>query len=115
MYKLILWKADDDIETFNYKTKPTFQDMYPLIKCSLIQIQPGYNKEISNRSFDMHMDEEGGPLMKGIYHEKDNPKGAVRNKRATIAWYLWQKRTGRICLPGDAIHGNVAIIKRIIQ
>ena len=115
MYKLILWKADDSIETFDYKEKPTFQEMYPLIGCSIIERSSGFDKNISNRSFDMYFDEEGGPLMIGIYHEKDNPKGAVRNKRATTAWYLWQKRTGRVCLPGDAIHGNVAIIKRIIQ
>ena len=115
MYKLILWKADDIVETFDYKTKPIFQDMYPLIKCSTIERSSGFDPNISKRTFDMWFDEEGGPLMKGLYHEKDNPNGAVRNKRATIAWYLWQKRTKRICLPGDAIHGNVAIIKRIIQ
>ena len=115
MYKLIIWKADESVESFDYKEKPDFEQMYPLIGCSIIQIQRGYNKEISNKSFDMYIDEEGGPMMKGLYHEKYNPKGAVRNKRATIAWYLWQKRTGHICLPGDAIHGNVAIYKKVIE
>ena len=27
MYKLILWKADDTVESFDYKEKPTFPDV----------------------------------------------------------------------------------------
>jgi|TARA_B100001964_G_scaffold1483_1_gene1780 hypothetical protein len=115
MYKLILWKTDDTVENFDFKEKPTFQQMYPLIDCSIIERSSGFDKNISNRTFDMWFDEEGGPMIKGVYDKKDNPKGAIRNKRATIAWYLWQKRTGHICLPGDAIHGNVAIIKKVIE
>ena len=115
MYKLILWKADDNVESFDYKDKPTFQQMYPLIGCSIIERSSGFDPNISNRTFDMWFDEEGGPMLKGVYDKKDNPKGAIRNKRATIAWYLWQKRTGHICIPGDGIHGNVAIIKKVIE
>ena len=115
MYRLILWKADDNVESFYCKDKPTFQQMYPLIGCSIIERSSGFDPNISNRTFDMWFDEEGGPMIKGVYHKEDNPKGAIRNKRATIAWYLWQKRTGHICLPGDGIHGNVAIIKKVIE
>ena len=125
MYKLILWKVtkadegqfgnDGGIETSYFKEKPTFHQMYPLIGCSTIERSSGFDPNISNRTFDMWFDEEGGPMIKGLYDEKDNPNGAIRNKRATIAWYLWQKRTGHICTPGDAIHGNVAIINKIIQ
>jgi hypothetical protein len=34
------------------------------------------------------------------------------NKRATKAWYAWQERTNRQCLPGDYISGTVAIVKK---
>ena len=48
-----------------------------------------------------------------VYEEiKYNPL-AYPNKRATNAWYEWQKRTKRMCLPGDHIAGNAAIIKSI--
>ena len=112
-YKVIRWQTDGTEEIWEAPQEPTFQEMYKLINCTTIERQSGYGKEISNRTFDMWCDEEGGPLMKGIYHAKDNPKGAIRNKRATIAWYLWQKRTGHICQPGDAIHGNVIVYKKI--
>jgi len=37
----------------------------------------------------------------------------VKNTKATKAWYDWQERTGRQCLPGDFIAGHVAIIKKV--
>ena len=37
----------------------------------------------------------------------------VKNKRATDAWYAWQERTKRQCVPGDFIAGNVAVIKKV--
>ena len=115
MYKLILWKVDSSVESYDYKERPTFPQMYPLIGCSTIERSSGFDSNISKRTFDMWFDEEGGPMLKGVYDEKDNPKGAIRNKRATVAWYLWQKRTKHLCTPGDAIHGNVAIIKKVIE
>ena len=109
MYKLFVWKSEmgdngpiTSSEEHDYTTKPTFQDMYPHINCSMIEIHKGYDKDISNRSFDIYCDEES--KMKNTY---------VKNTRATKAWYTWQERTGRKCLPGDFIAGSVAIIKRI--
>ena len=73
-----------------------------LLDCNMIEITKGYNKEVNNRSFDMYCDEES-KLKNTTYP----------NKRATQAWYEWQKRTGHMCLPGDYIAGSVAIIKKI--
>ena len=65
MYKLIIWKAiwtDSGPETgtdsyiLNYK--PTFQDMYKHLSTDMIEITKGYDKDISDRSFDMYIDEE---------------------------------------------------------
>ena len=39
----------------------------------------------------------------------------VRNNRATKAWYEWQKRPGRTCIPGDFIAGDVAILKKVTE
>lgn len=102
MYNVILWKdnGNEDIHVFN--KKPTFKELYPLIGCDMIQILHGYDTEISNRTFDMYCDEES--KMKNTTYP---------NKRATIAWYEWQKRTKRQCLPGDYVCGNVCIIKKV--
>ena len=37
----------------------------------------------------------------------------IKNKRATEAWYEWQRRTSRSCIPGDFIAGSVAVIKKV--
>ena len=37
----------------------------------------------------------------------------VKNDRATKAWYTWQERTGRTCIEGDFVAGNVAIIEKV--
>jgi hypothetical protein len=37
----------------------------------------------------------------------------VKNTKATKAWFDWQERTKRQCLPGDFIAGHVAIIKKV--
>ena len=109
MYKLIIWKAiwtDQGPETgthsyiLNYK--PTFEDMYKHLGTDMIEISKGYDKNISNRSFDMYMDEES--KLKPV---------VVKNNKATEAWYAWQEKTGRTCIPEDFIAGHVAIIKRI--
>ena len=109
MYKLHIWKAAmenglpvNDNETFEFTKKPTFDDMYPLINCDTIEILQGYDKDISDRSFDMYIDEES--KLKPV---------VVKNTKATKAWFDWQKRTGRVCIPGDFIAGHVAIIKKV--
>ena len=109
MYKLHIWKAAmenglpvNDNETFEFTKKPTFDDMYPLINCDTIEILQGYDKTISNRTFDIYCDEES---------KLKNP--FVKNKRATKAWYTWQERTGRTCIEGDFVAGTVAIIEKV--
>ena len=37
----------------------------------------------------------------------------IKNKRATDAWYEWQRKTSRSCIPGDFIAGSVAVIKKV--
>ena len=109
MYKLHIWKAEmaeglpiTGSDTFKYTTKPTFQDMYKHIGCDMIEILHGYDKDISKRTFDIYCDEES---------KLKNP--FVKNDKATTAWYTWQKRTKRMCIPGDFIAGNVAIIEKV--
>lgn len=102
MYNVIVWKDNDNEDIHVFKNKPTFKDLYPLLDCDLIEIQKGYNPEVSKRSFDMYCDEEA----------KLKPAN-YPNRRATHAWYTWMKRTNRMCLPGDGISGAVAIIKKL--
>ena len=109
MYKLLIWKSVMDHhgpntkeESYIMNYKPTFEELYKHLDCSMIEILSGYDKNISNRSFDMYCDEES-KLKTPI----------VKNKRATDAWYAWQERTKRQCVPGDFIAGNVAIIKKV--
>ena len=101
MYNVILWKDNDNEDIHVFKNKPTFADLYPLLECDTIEILQGYDSDISNRTFDMFCDEES-KLKNTTYP----------NKRATKAWYNWQQRTKRQCLPGDNIVGSVAIIKK---
>ena len=109
MYKLHIWKSaiEDgfpkrDEETYEFTKKPTFSDMYPLLDCDMIEILHGYDKTISNRTFDIYCDEES---------KLKNP--FVKNERATKAWYTWQERTGRTCIEGDFVAGTVAIIEKV--
>ena len=37
----------------------------------------------------------------------------IKNDKATKAWYTWQERTGRTCIEGDFIAGNVEIIEKV--
>jgi len=108
MYNVILWKDNGDENFHVFKHKPTFDDLYKLIGCSLIEIIKGYNPEISNRSFEMYIDEEGSYKTRG-----DPMTLTYPNKRATIAWYEWQKRTNRQSLPGDKIVGHAAIVRKV--
>ena len=103
-YKVIRWQTDGTEEIWEAPQKPTFQEMYKLINCTTIERQSGYDKEISNRTFDMWMDEES--KMKGDEFIK-------KNERATNAWYTWMNRTGHVNMPGDFIAGNVIVYKKI--
>ena len=109
MYKLHIWKSAIehglpiiDEETYEFTKKPTFSDMYPLLDCDMIEILHGYDKTISNRTFDIYCDEES---------KLKNP--FVKNERATKAWYTWQERTGRTCIEGYFFSVNVAIIEKV--
>ena len=101
MYNVILWKDNDNEDIHVFEKKPTFADLYPLLECDTIEILQGYDPDISNRTFDMFCDEES-KLKNTTYP----------NKRATRAWYNWQQKTKRQCLPGDQIVGSVAIVKK---
>ncbi len=81
MYKLLIWKSVMDHhgpntkeESYVMNYKPTFEELYKHLDCSMIEILSGYDKNISNRTFDMYCDEES-KLKTPI----------VKNKRATDA------------------------------
>ena len=103
-YKVIRWSDDGTEEIWEAPQKPTFQEMYKLINCTKIERQSGYDKDISNRTFDMWCDEES--KMKGDEFIK-------RNERATNAWINWLMRTGHQRMHDDFIAGNVVIYKKI--
>ena len=103
-YKVIRWQTDGTEEIWEAPKKPTFPDMYKLINCTTIERQSGYDKNISNRTFDMWCDEES--KMKGDEFIK-------KNERATNAWYTWMNRTGHKCMHDDFIAGNVVVYKKI--
>jgi hypothetical protein len=103
-YKVIRWQTDGTEEIWEMPQKPTFPQMYKLINCTTIERQRGYDKDISNRTFDMWMDEES--KMKGDEFIK-------KNERATNAWITWMARTGHKCMHDDFIAGNVVIYKKI--
>ncbi len=109
MYKLIIWKAiwtesgpETGTDSYILNYKPTFEDMYKHLSTDMIEITKGYDKNISNKSFDMYIDEES--KLKPV---------VVKNNKATQAWYAWQERTGRTCIEGDFVAGNVAIIEKV--
>ena len=106
MYKVIRWQADADNtqEIWEAQSKPTLDQLYKLIGCRTIERQSGYDKDISNRTFDMWMDEES--KMKGAEFIKKNIRG-------TNAWFRWMTRTDHINIPGDFIAGNVVIYKKM--
>ena len=115
MYKLHVIKStqkDRDIdkeqysiiETHDYTKKPTFQDMYKEIGCSMIEMSKAYYPEYSNRKdgyVDIYFDEEF--LMK----ESSKPNIGV-----TVAWKKWQDKTGHMALPGSVLHGTVCVIQK---
>ncbi len=103
-YKVIRWQTDGTEEIWEASQKPTFPDMYKLINCTTIERQRGYDKDISNRTFDMWCDEES--KMKGDEFIK-------KNERATNAWINWLMRTGHKRMHDDFIAGHVVIYKKI--
>jgi len=103
-YKVIRWRTDGTEEIWTAPKKPTLDQLYKLIGCGTVERQSGYDKDISNRTFDMWMDEES---------KCKAPEFIKKNERATSAWYEWQSRTGHQCIPGDFIAGNTVVYKKI--
>ena len=103
-YKVIRWQTDGTEEIWEAPQKPTSPQMYKLINCTTIERQSGYDKNISNRTFDMWCDEDS--KMKGDEFIK-------KNERATNAWYTWMNRTGHKCMHDDFIAGTVVVYKKI--
>ena len=109
MYKLYLFKTDGskskaDIDVYDYKSKPTFEDMYSKIGCSMIEMSTAKMPEYSNRKdgyTDIYFDEEF--LLKGE---------PIVNQFVTKRWRDWLDATGRDALPPKVICGNVAVIKK---
>ena len=104
VWNVIIWKAMGDVNFKVFVQKPDWDNIKPFINAKMIEIQKGYDKDISDRSFEMLCNEEA--KMTNMI---------VRNNRATKAWYEWQKRTGRTCIPGDFIAGDVAILKKVTE
>ena len=104
-FKLHILKPDGAVSSYDYNDKPTFQDMYQLVGCDMLQPSTAYLPKYSNRKdgyVEFYMDEEF--LLK-------NPQPQV-NTAVTSAWYNWQEKTGHQSLPGTKIHGNVAVIQK---
>ena len=105
MYKLHISIPLDGTKSYDFKNKPTFEDMYGYLDCDMIQISTGYLPEWSNRKdgyTDIYFDEEG--KFKEL---------VIPNKHITNAWYKWQEKTGHQSLPGDYISGKVAVIQKV--
>ena len=104
MYKLYLFKSDGHTAKYDYETKPTFKDMYPLIGCDMIEISTAKMPEYSNRKdgyTDIYFDEE--------FLLKSEP---IVNQFVTKSWRSWLASTGRDALPPKVICGNVVVIKK---
>ena len=102
-YKVHVWKADEDNTelVFEAPAKPTLQQLYKLIGCSTVERVSGYDKSVSNRTFDIWIDEEG---------KFNSP---VKNLRATNAWFSWISAELRLNIPGDFITGTTVCYKKI--
>tara|TARA_R100000426_G_scaffold62683_1_gene43858 strand:+ start:344 stop:667 length:324 start_codon:yes stop_codon:yes gene_type:complete len=102
-YKVYVWDNDaDNTETvFEAPAKPTLEQLYKLIGCRTVERVSGYDKSVSNRTFDIWIDEEG---------KFNSP---TKNLRATNAWFRWMYRTGHVNIPGDFITGKTVCYKKI--
>jgi hypothetical protein len=97
-------KAKHLVETISFPQKPTFDDMYKHIGCSMIEMSKAYYPEYSNRKdgyVDIYFDEEF------LMQEDSQP-----NIGATVAWKAWQDKTGHMALPGSVLHGTVCVIQK---
>ena len=103
-WNVIIWTAMGDVKLRVFVQKPDWANSKLVIDADMIERQKGYDTDISNRSCEMLCNEEA-KLTNMI----------VKNNRATKAWYEWQKRTNRQCLPGDFIAGDVAILKKVYE
>ena len=103
VWNAVIWKYNGDEEFRVFKHAPSFSDIYPLIDCDTIELHKGFHQDVSNRSFEMHCDEEAKLRSKPV------------NVKATKAWLLWAKRTGHLTIPGDTINGDIAIIKKVAK
>ena len=95
--------ANSSVETVSFPQKPTFEDMYQVIGCDMIEMSKAYYPHYSNRKdgyVDIYFDEEF--LMK-----ETKP-----NIGATVAWKKWQDKTGHMALPGSVLHGTVCVIQK---
>ena len=104
-YKLHTFRTDGSVKSDPYKMKPTFQDMYKEIDCTMIERTTGYLPKYSNRKdgyTDLWMDEES--KLKAL---------PTINKKVTDAWYRWAKKTGHQIIPGDFIAGYVCVIQKV--
>ena len=79
----------------------TIEQLYKLIGCRTVERVSGYDKSVSNRTFDIWIDEEG---------KFNSP---TKNLRATNAWFRWMYRTGHVNIPGDFITGKTVCYKKI--
>ena len=101
MYIVSILYADQSPTTLHeFIKKPTFKELYPLIQCDTIEIQRGLEND---QIVELYCDEES--------KLKNN---SLENKVATNMWYNWQDKTGHMCIPGDFIAGNVAIIEKVL-
>ena len=104
-YTLFIMDPDGAVASYDYDKKPTFQDMYALVGCDILQLSTAYLPKYSNRKdgyIEFYMDEEF--LLK-------DPVPNV-NVNITSAWYAWQDKTGHMSVPGSKIHGKVAFFRK---
>ncbi len=105
MYKLHISVPLDGTKSYDFKTKPTFKDMYGYLDCDMIEMSTAHIPEWSNRKdgyTDIYFDEEG--KWKSM---------VIPNKHITNAWYSWMENTGRQPIRNDFIAGKVAVIQKV--
>jgi len=99
--------ADNTEVIWDAPAKPTLEQLYKLIGCDTVEMHKGTDKSVSNRPFDMWMD------------ESSKLKGRPKNLRATNAWFRWLTKTntpetiGNAFTPGSYITGPVVVYKKI--
>ena len=108
-YIVYRWMADADNTEIVYDApaRPTLDQLYKLIGCDTVEMHKGRDKSVSNRPFEMWMD------------ESSKLKGRPQNIRATNAWFRWLEKTytpetiGDVFTSGSYITGPVVIYKKI--